>query len=130
MPHTADVAVRVTASELSDLFAQATRAMFEIMFGECWDEPEVERIVEIENGDVESLLWEWLSTVLGWSEVDRAAYFEAEVQVGPRKVSGRLAGPSVEGRELVGPPIKAVTMHDLEVSESSEGWSVVIVFDI
>jgi SHS2 domain-containing protein len=32
--------------------------------------------------------------------------------------------------ELTGPPIKAVTYHQLQVAETDEGWSATVYFDV
>ncbi|MBP1632769.1 MAG: Archease protein family, partial [Acidobacteria bacterium] len=38
-------------------------------------------------------------------------------------------GPS-SGLELRGPPVKAVTYHDLAVEQESGGWRVRVIFDV
>lgn len=129
--HTADVAVRVEAASREGLFAAACRAMFELMYGPLDAQPATRRrAVEVSGDTDEDLLWELLSTVLGWSEVDRAAYAEASVRVGDGRARADLKGPSIDGLELVGPPIKAVTYHDLQIRRDDAGWTATIIFDV
>jgi len=128
--HTADVAIQVTGPDLSAIFEDATRAMFEIMYGQVPEGSESERPIEVGPGDVEELLWEWLSAVLSWSEVDRIAYVGIEITFEDDRAEGRVSGPSSEGLELSGPPIKAVTLHDMAVNGSEGAWEAIVVFDV
>jgi len=127
--HTADIGLSVEADDLTDVFATATRAMFELMFGACVDAPSRSRNIEASGASAGELLWDWLSSVLGWAEADGAAYYQAEVTVGAGAL-GVVRGPASGALELVGPPIKAVTLHQLVVEPRAERWRAEVIFDV
>ena len=45
-------------------------------------------------------------------------------------VSVKADGLSVDAVESVGPPIKAVTYHDLVVAQRGDGWYGRVYFDV
>lgn len=129
VPHTADVALRVTADRLDELFVAATEGMAAL----TWRWPSsgsLVRRVEVRGEDTADLLWRWLSAVLGWSEADDACYPEAEVRLRDGEVSGTVRGTATERCEVVGPAVKAVTLHGLEIREEAGRWSATVVFDV
>lgn len=128
--HTADTAMVVHARDLDDLFATGTRAMFEIMYGLVVPGlPTLSRDIQASGGTKAELLWDWLSAVLGWAEADGAAYFDVRVSVG-EGATGSVMGPESSGLALVGPPIKAVTLHQLEIVPENGGWKARVIFDV
>jgi SHS2 domain-containing protein len=129
--HTADVGIRVEAASREELFSGACRAMFELMYGPQDDPaPTRKRSVEVSGDSDTDLLWEFLSEALGWAEVDRAAYYQADVVLGDRSLRADLSGPSIDDLELAGPPIKAVTYHGLEVKQTESNWTATVIFDV
>jgi len=127
--HTADIGLSVDADDLTDLFATATRAMFELMFGPCVDAACRSRNIEASGASAGELLWDWLSSVLGWAEADGAAYYWVEVDVGASAL-GVVRGPASGSLELVGALIKAVTLHQLVVESMAERWRAEVIFDV
>lgn len=129
VPHTADVALRVTADRLDELFVAGTEGMAALMWS-CPPSGSLVRRVEVRGDDTADLLWRWLSAVLGWAEADDACYFEAEVRLGDGEVTGTVRGTGTERCEVAGPAVKAVTLHGLEVREEAGRWSATVVFDV
>lgn len=131
LSHTADTGIVVHGATLPEVFEGAAFAMFDLMFG----------IEDLEGGDplriqivastVEELLVDWLSLLLFEAETNDLAWcsFEVETLVGGR-LAGRVSGVALAGLELAGPPIKAVTYHELAVAETPDGWSAQVVFDV
>ncbi len=127
--HTADIRILVEGGDLEDVFVTATRAMFELMFGSVGDRALHTRQVAASGDSHSELLWDWLSTVLGWAEADGAVYHHAEVDVGEAAV-GVVRGPDSKGLDLNGPSIKAVTLHQLVVEPVHGGWRAEVIFDV
>ncbi|MDF1597256.1 MAG: archease [Acidimicrobiia bacterium] len=131
LPHTADVAVAVYGESVSDLFANAASALFELMFE--MDSPRLGPTVRVEaTGDgLEELLVAWLSELLAIAEVDGVALADFEVTVtGDNKAAGSATAIPVEDLVMAGTPIKAVTYHELRVREVGGIWTATIVFDV
>ena len=72
-----------------------------------------------------------LSELLYLSEVEDLAFGEFEVSVTNENRATIVArGVPLEKAEVSGPPIKAVTYHDLVVEETAAGWSGRVYFDV
>lgn len=134
VPHTADVALRVTAESRAELFTGAAEAMFGLMHSCAPGGETIERRISVDGADTVELLWDWLSTLLSWSEVDGASYrrFDLELDLEPHggSAAGTAHGVPIDGCEVAGPPIKAVTLHGLTVEDENGRWVATIVFDV
>lgn len=131
MSHTADTGILAHGASLREVFENAAFAMFDLMYGigDLVAEDRVE--VEVEATTMEELLVDWLSTLLSEAEINDLAFcsFGIDVLVEGRLI-GWVGGESTVDLELVGPPIKAVTYHELAIDRSSDGWSARVVFDV
>ena len=131
LPHTADTAIIAYGSTLFELFENAAFGMFDTMF----DLEEVStarsRPVVAAGDTVEELLVAWLSELLAEAETHGLAfsYFTVD-RLEEGGVQGSAQGGPTAGLELRGPPVKAVTYHDLAVVEIPDGWWARLVFDV
>jgi SHS2 domain-containing protein len=71
-----------------------------------------------------------LSELLYRSEVDGVAFGDFEVSAEDDRVLVRARGYPVESLEVQGPPIKAVTYHDLRCEPTDDGWVAGVIFDV
>jgi SHS2 domain-containing protein len=131
LEHTADIGLEASESSLEELFVTATRGMAEI--AGVWrpgDGKEV--LIEVEAGNLGSLLVDWLSEVLYLHDSRGDAIAAAQIsEVSEEKgVRGsvRLAPLGEDSSE--GVQIKAVTYHQLRVERDREGWIAQLYFDI
>ncbi len=132
LDHTADTAVRVEAADMGGLLAVSARAMFSLMFDLSAAVPSSPgRSVRVDAATSEEMLVDWLSNLLSWSEIDRVAYFDVvSLDVTDTQARGEVRGAPVETLTLIGPPIKAVTYHGLEILRDGSRWEATIVFDV
>lgn len=131
MSHTADTGILAHGASPREVFENAAFAMFDLMYG-IEDVPGKERVViEVEATTMEELLVDWLSTLLSEAEINDLAFcsFGIEVLIEGRLI-GWASGESTVHMDLAGPPIKAVTYHELAIDRSSDGWSARVVFDV
>lgn len=131
LPHTADTAIVAYGSTLEEVFENAAFGMFDLMFdvGALAGSRQVR--VEANARSLEEVLVDWLSELLFESEANDLALCSFSVDfVDGGRVEGSAGGVPVGEAELRGPPIKAVTYHDLLVERSTEGWRARIVFDV
>jgi SHS2 domain-containing protein len=128
--HTADWAIRVRGADLSELFANAARGMFRLLADLATIEasPDVSEDIELEAFDLETLLVSWLDELLWYNEEKRLVFTRFEIQT----LRTDYLAAQVWGQRIAAPlaHIKAVTFHDLEITETSEGYTVTIVFDV
>jgi SHS2 domain-containing protein len=128
MEHPADLALRVWAATLPELFAEAGRGFFWLAGCSALDGPMVERRVEICAPDLESLLVDWLSELLYAAEADGACFETFEVEWG----AGSALVASISGRRGGYPEgvIKAVTYHGLSVRATPDGYEATVTLDV
>jgi SHS2 domain-containing protein len=126
--HTADTGVEAWAPDLAGLFEECALGMFEVMYAVPSTEPSV--AVTAHGRSLEELLVAWLSELLYVSEVWGLAVGAVAVDaVTDGEVRGRAGGIPVLAAEVVGPPVKAVTFHALEVMHA-DGWRARAILDV
>jgi SHS2 domain-containing protein len=126
--HTADLALLVWAPTLEGLFADAAQGMYALTGVEVRPGPQVSRQIEVSAQDHEALLVAWLQELLYGLETEAMVFEDFRVQLlQPSRltvaVQGRPAGPVTK-------IIKAVTYHNLNIAQTSEGYSATVVFDV
>jgi SHS2 domain-containing protein len=131
LSHTADTGIVAHGATLRELFENAAFAMFDLMFG-VGDLVGEERVgVEIEARTIEDLLVDWLSTLLFEAETKDLAFCSFEISsIEHGRVAGSAVGVPLASVELAGPPVKAVTYHDLTIEKRAGGWSALVIFDV
>lgn len=127
--HTADLALRVWAPTLGAVFAEAAAGMFHLLGCEAGDAGSpVQREVELEAPDVETLLVDWLSELLYLSETFGECYHRFRVDlIGEGRLRGHVAGHA--GAEAL-QDIKAVTYSYLSIEEGERGLETTLTFDV
>ena len=125
--HTADLAIRVTGSDLPDLFANTAAALFEMM-AEPPAASEQMREVLVESVDVEGLLVDWLNQLIFSHEVYGETYDRFAITAfAPTELRATLyGGPTTRKLKT----IKAATFHELIIKETEQGALAEIIFDV
>jgi SHS2 domain-containing protein len=128
LEHTADWAVRVVGPTLGELFANAALAMIDLVGAKPSGAPASSLEINLEALDLETLLVSWLEELLFGMEMRNVTYADMHLSVEREgKLSARMSEiPASFTRSH----IKAVTYNDLRITESKEGFEVVIVFDV
>ncbi len=127
--HTADWAFRIRGRTLEELFLNAARAV-------CWPrgavpefEPSLTREVEVDGIDRETLLVNWLNELLYLQETRSEAYNRFEiVEISDQRLCARAEGRPRQPSDAN--PIKAVTFHNLRITEGKDGFEVTVVVDV
>lgn len=126
--HTADWQLEVWAPDLPCLLEQAARGMYALSGMRLQDGLAQSRIILLQAADAEGLLVRYLSELL-WLEQEQGLGFngfliEVDEQYNLR---ADLRGYPIAHLDK---EIKAVTYHNLKVSNTSRGLRVKIVFDV
>jgi SHS2 domain-containing protein len=127
--HTADWSIRVSGTDLAQLFCYAAEGMSSLMAGDLEVLPlDVVRTLDLQAYDVESLLVEWLSELAYWAEMEQMVFRQFDlIEVTHTELKGTVRG----GRApMLHKHIKAVTYHNLAIIENDEGLETTIVFDV
>ncbi|MEJ2163969.1 MAG: archease [Desulfobacterales bacterium] len=127
--HTADRALRIYGPNLQELLVNAAHGMNSLMVkASAATSRPVVKSVELEAGDAEDLLVEWLSELAFWAETEMLVFFRFELhEVSSTRLKATVYGNRVDQLEK---HIKAVTYHNLEVVQTAAGLTATVVFDV
>jgi SHS2 domain-containing protein len=132
LEHTADTGFRATASSLAGLFAECAMALQFIVLDPGGVQAAGSYPIAAAGEDTESLLVNFLSEVLYYLDGERVAF--AHVDITELTANRIVAYGWGERRDpLRHPPkivVKGVTYHQLEVSQTAEGWRAQVFLDI
>lgn len=131
---TADVAFLAFGRDLDELFENAALAMFEVMIDTKQVETKIERKIELNAHDVESLLFDWLNELLVFVDAENLAFNEFNVKI--EKNNGYKLFAVCKGEEMdlsrheVRTAVKACTYHKLEIKKEGKVWRAKVILDI
>ena len=151
MEHTADVALEVTADEVSDLFERSALGMMFLLLERVPEDRSDTRSLQVRATDLPGLLREWLRELLFWHETEGFSVASCGIRIEPHPE--RSSGAGAEGRTAPddgtedhirleatvqggfdrGTPvreIKGVTLHGLVAEARDDGWYGRVIFDV
>ena len=128
--HTADTGVKTGGDTLADAIGNAAFAMFDLMYDLSSLSAETPVTFDAAAVSPPELLVDVLSELLLRSETDDLAFTEFRVHEAGMHATISAAGASTLGLELRGPPIKAVTYHDLRCEPDGDAWEIRVIFDV
>lgn len=129
LEHTADKALRIFGMNLKELMISAAQGMTRFMVGDASKiSPEIEKSIQLEADDAESLLVEWLSELAYWAESEMLVFKIFRItDVTATRLDATVVGGKVAQLEK---HIKAVTYHNLEIMQTPSGLEATVVFDV
>jgi SHS2 domain-containing protein len=129
LEHTADKALRIFGINLKELMISAAQGMTQFMVGDaCKISPEIEKSIQLQADDAESLLVEWLSELAYWAETEMLVFkIFGITDVTATRLDATVVGGKVAQLEK---HIKAVTYHNLEIMQTPSGLEATVVFDV
>ena len=130
--HTADLAIRVRGDDLVALFVHAARGLFYLLRCRPAERPaeSVERDIELDAQDLETLLVDWLDELLYLSERGAGLCFET-LHIHTLDESHLKATVHASGSQTPQRDIKAVTFSDLRIVQQEDGaYETTVTFDV
>ena len=130
--HTADLGLRVRASDLDTLFAEAGKCLFSaIVEDPATVRPEVEQTIELSGTDREYLLFDWLRELLYRFDAEHMVFSRFDVSVDGGGLAATAWGEPLDpARHVLSHEVKAITYHGLSVSEEGSEWVAEVIVDI
>ncbi|MEM4521104.1 MAG: archease [Candidatus Bathyarchaeia archaeon] len=136
LEHTADVYIAAYGKNLKEAFENAAFAMFETMTDTTDVKHECEDTIEVEGDDMESLLYNWLESLLVKFEIENMLYsgfnvLSIERINGKLRLKAKIYGEQFDPerhKQKVG--IKAVTYHRMEIDERPGEVTMKFILDI
>ncbi len=130
LEHTADVGVRARGASVEAAFEQATRGLLDIT-GATAPGPGERVTIEVGAHDIGGVLVDWLEEVLYLQDAGDAVITDLAVESVGEKFARGWVEIVPRGKELEGTAVKAITYHQLGVSQQPDGtWEAVVYFDI
>jgi SHS2 domain-containing protein len=130
--HTADIGIRVRATELNGLFEDAARGLFAVLVAN----PDAVRPVQevsfrIEAQRLDDLLFDWLAELLFVFETRRLLLGEFHVEVQGDRLEATARGEPIDPqRHQLDMEVKAITYHGLKVERDGDGWLAEVIVDL
>jgi SHS2 domain-containing protein len=129
----ADVAFSARGESPSDLFRACAIALTEVMVDRRSLRPAVENRITIKTGDLDGLLYDFLTELIVLKDVDSMLFksFEPRVSRDRRSLVCTAAGEPIDRlRHRLRNDVKAVTMHLFGVKNEGGVWKATVVLDI
>jgi SHS2 domain-containing protein len=132
LEHTADTGIQITAPDLPELFSRAAWSMFTVISNPPEIGSTLSRTVAVDSSDLPSLMVRWLSELNYLHTIHRELYSEFEVNLrGETRLEARVRGEPIDlSRHSLHTEIKAVTYHQLHVTQEQNHWRAQVLFDL
>jgi len=130
LEHKADIKFKITADNLNDLFEGALQGMADILvLKEDLTEEKIEKNIKVSSLDLSSLLVDFLSEILTFSDIEDCVFNEVKINdLKNNKIEAKISGFKFKKLKE---EIKAVTYHQSRVEQNKDGqWEAVVLFDI
>ena len=136
LEHMADAYIAAYGRSLAEAFENAALAMFETMTDTSKVEPKIEDEIEVEGFDEQSLLYNWLESLIVKFEMTGNLYSKFKITDIEKTEGGFRLKAKVWGEQFnpekhpqkVG--IKAVTYHRMEIKKEPEKVTVKFLLDL
>ncbi|WP_297500752.1 archease [Thermococcus sp.] len=133
--HTADVGIRGYGETLEEAFEAVALALFDVMVDVRKVEPRECRDVEIEEEDLEALLYSFLEELLVLHDVKGLVFGDVKVKIGRAengyRLTARACGEPLSEKHGPKEEVKAITYHEMEIKQLPDGrWMAQLVPDI
>jgi SHS2 domain-containing protein len=132
--HTADLGLRVVASDLPDLFRTAAIALFDVIVANRAEVEEIEQeSFDLEAESAEEMLLAWLNELIFRCETGHRLYsnFDVTIEDGGRKLTATIRGEPIDPeRHILDHEVKAATRHGLSLRRDHEQWVAEAILDI
>jgi SHS2 domain-containing protein len=132
--HTADLGLRVTATDLADLFQTAAQGLFDtIVANRDAVRVAATELVVLEAESPQDLLLDWLNELIFRCETRHQLYthFEVRIDEAGRRLEATIGGEPIDRhRHLLDHEVKAATRHGLSVRSDGGTWIAEVILDI
>ncbi len=132
--HTADLGLRIHASDLPDLFRTAGEGLFAIIVANPDQVKPADRVeIRLDADSVETLLIDWLNELIFQSETAHRFFSRFDVTVDPDgcRLTAVVHGEPIDpGRHIIDHEVKAATRHGVQVVHEQAAWTAELILDI
>ncbi|CAN2041171.1 Archease [Candidatus Magnetomoraceae bacterium gMMP-15] len=130
--HTADIGIEVFGSDAKELFTNAANALLDLITQFSPPKELKIQIIHVKGNDWPDLMVNWLRKILEMWSVDEIFAYPKNIIISPKhKITACLNLSYYDpDKHIIKEEIKAVTYHQIEVTEKEQGWQARVIFDI
>lgn len=133
LDHTSEIGFRATGDTLEQAFANAGRALFQVMTDIDGLDRDVEREITVQSEGLEALLYDFIDELIYCSQAEGVVLREFDIHIetspGTYRLEGAGRGQRIgEGMRLQ--EVKAPTYSEMRVEEASGGWVLEMYLDV
>jgi SHS2 domain-containing protein len=132
LDHTADLGIMVRGTDLKDLFESAGRALMHLMVRAATPGKTTSMKISVSGEDLADLLIRWLGEILYLFAGENLVVTSIRLDsISSSHLEGSLETATFEPEfhEILR-EIKAVTYHQIQVTEKANGWEAKVIFDV
>ena len=132
LDHTADFGLEITGDDPAALFAQAAKALYDLICGSDHTGGVHQRRIEIAGADWPDLLVNWLRELLYLWSGDRQLLCDVIIEsIDATQIRATVTSVDyAPQRHEIRNEIKAVTYHQVAVVSCESGWSARVFLDV
>ncbi len=131
---TADVAIEARGDTLEELFTASAMATFEVMADTSGIQPEIKKVLHLENSEIDGLLFDWLAELIYLKDAECMLFGKYDMKI--TKITNYQLDAEIFGEEInqskhdLRCDVKAITFHLFEVYEKDGKWISRFILDI
>ncbi|MDP6923428.1 MAG: archease [Candidatus Scalindua sp.] len=131
---TADVAIESRGDTLEELFTASAMATFEVMADTCSIQPETKKTLQLENSEVDGLLFDWLAEIIYLKDSESMLFGKYNLKI--TKDTNYQLDAEIRDEEInqskhdLRCDVKAITFHLFEVYQKDGKWISRFILDI
>lgn len=132
LDHTADLGIEISGDDPEDLFKRAGKAFLHLIFGDiCIQGTDIMEI-SLSGDDLPDLMVRWLTEILYILEGEHLVTTDIHIDLlSPTTIKARLGvTPFDPLKHEIQREIKAITYHQIEVTQKDLAWKARVIFDL
>jgi SHS2 domain-containing protein len=131
---TADVAIESRGDTLEELFTASAKATFEVMADINGIQPEIKKILHLENSEIDGLLFDWLAELIYLKDAESMLFGKYDIKITKDtnyQLDAEILGEEInQSKHDLRCDVKAITFHLFDVYEKDGKWISRFILDI
>ena len=131
---TADVAIESRGDTLEELFTASAMATFEVMADTSGIQPEIKKVLHLENSEIDGLLFDWLAELIYLKDSEFMLFGKYDMKITKNtnyQLDAEIFGEEInQSKHDLRCDVKAITFHLFEVYEKDSKWISRFILDI
>ena len=131
---TADVAIESRGDTLEELFTASAMATFEVMVDTSGIQPEIKKVLHLENSEIDGLLFDWLAELIYLKDSEFMLFGKYDIKITKNtnyQLDAEILGEEInQSKHDLRCDVKAITFHLFEVYEKDDKWISIFILDI